>query len=134
MRQNNRVDILALEKIDIASLLLFIRHIKNTVRETFLIFLEAILQSQILLLEILEEHCILHLLLEFFVLQTAVLYKRCNVVPILFIVLSLGLTHTGQLFRDLFGDVSTDLLHKAVVLKSGARYIERQIRAVDYTL
>ena len=118
MGQNNRIDILTLKEIDIASLLFFIRHIKDAIREALFIFFEAIFQRQIFLFEILKEHCVLDLLLKLLILEATVLDKGRNIIPILLIVLTIRLAHTGQFFRNLLRDIGADLLDKAVILQS----------------
>ena len=96
--------------------------------------LQALRQSQILAVQILEEDVIIHLLTELVILQAAEFDEGTDIIPVLVVLFLVGLAHTGQLVRYLLGNVLGDLLDKSVVLQCTSGYIQRQIRTVDDTL
>ena len=131
MGQDNRIHAFFLKHVDVLALLLLIRHIKYRVGMLFLILIDALRQGQILALQVLKDNIILHLFLEFLILDAAELNERINVIPVFFVGFPVGLAHAGQLICHLLGNVIGNLLYKTVILQSGTGYIQRKIRAVD---
>ena len=88
----------------------------------------------ILSVKILIQYIVVHPLGEFLIFENTVLDKRADIIPVLLIIFPFCLVHTGQLVRNLPGDIIGDLLGKAVILKCRSGYVQRQIRAVNDAL
>ena len=144
MRKDQSIHSLLPEQIDILTLLLYIRHIVNGRRLLFLRLgllagfllcdilsihnlrllliialdiLHILRQGNELIVQILKDDKILHLLLEFLILQAAKLDEWTDIIPVFLVILAVNFVHTGQLVRNLLGNVVRNLLNKAIVLQ-----------------
>ena len=118
-----------------AAFLCFFRLIRAVILLTVKrLHFQALRQSQILAVQVLEQDIVIHTLAELVVLQAAELDEGADIIPVFLVFFLLRLAHAGKLVRHLLGDIFGNLLHKAVILQRASGHIQRQVRAVDDTL
>ena len=98
-----------------------------------LVLLDAVFQSEIFAVNVLEKNIVIHLVCKLAVLDAAIFDKWADVIPVFLIGLTVCLAHSGKLVCNLLGDVLGNLLYKSIILQGRSGYVQRQIRAVDHT-
>ena len=150
--QDDRILSLGFEHINVLALLHFIGHVIDAGLLFFFIgilsalrslccvcilaftLFDHILQSQILVIQILVDHGVFHLLAELLVFEASELDERADIVPVFLIILAVCLEHADQFVRHFLGNIIRHLVDKAVVLQRASGYIQRQVRTVDDAL
>ena len=133
MLQNYGIHALFFKHIDILGLLYLIGHIEYLVFMFFFGRFQIILQRQIFILQVFIKDIGLHLFFELFILHHTVFNKRIDVIPVFFVIFTVGFTHTGKLVRHFLRNIIRNLLDKTVILQSGTGYVQRKVRTVDHT-
>ena len=132
--EEDGVHALILKHLYIARLNLTVGHIEDLALVLLLALLKIVGKCDVLVIQILVDHIVLHLVVELFVSDTSELDERAYIIPVLLILLAVILAHACQLVGYLLGDVVRYLLYETVVLQSTSRYIKRDVRTVDHTL
>ena len=99
----------------------------------FLVLFNAIFQCQIFAVKILEEYIISHFLCKFSILDAAIFNEWADVIPVFFIGFTVCFAHSCQFICYLLGNILGNLLYKSIILQCTSGYVQRQIRAVNYT-
>ena len=114
--QVDGINFLFFKHVNILRLCYLICDIENIVFIFFFTSFKIIWKCNIFALHVLEDDVIFHLIVKFLVTDAAKLNEWADVIPVFFIVFTIGLAHAGKLFRHFLSDVVRNFLNKTVIL------------------